>query len=175
MNTPTQPPGDAASTFDIVRAAWAEDIAASEAVRLSTIQILGFMSLLGGLLIALTAPINITTYVNFDNFPGWPLAVGITLAVCGAVQLVGVFSDKPKLCVIGCLLAALWYAAFASAFVASWISWLAVNPHIGDMPVIYPAVPYFGAAAIHAVQALTTHKKIRDKLERDRLLGGLHG
>lgn len=162
--------------WDISRAAWAEEIASSEAVRLSTIQILGFISICTGVLVSLLGEIDLPPYTTLQQVPGWPGALGILLAVFGLIQLFGVFFSRPWLAIYGSVLGMAWYVWFGGAFIVSWAQWATTDPHTELMPVIYPAAPYFGLAAIHAAQALTTLGKIRSKERRARLLaGGEHG
>lgn len=131
----------------------------SEAVRLTTIQILGFIAVCNGFLIAFTVPETSGGLYWFEQLWGWPVLVGSALGVAGAFQLWSVVSSHPKVAGITCYLCALWYALFASGFIVQWVLWAIDNPDYPTQPNIYPVSVYLGFAALHIAQASTIRKK----------------
>lgn len=140
--------------------------AVSEAARLTTVQILGAIALLTGLLIALTAPQAGPSFILVQEFWWWPEAIGFVLVLSGATQVISIPLDMPKLAAIACYVSMAWYACFGSIFIWTWVVW-SISDHIGVEPSLYPTVVYFGLAVLHFIQAWTITRKKKVQNQED--------
>lgn len=148
----------------------AYDRATSEAVRLTTIQLLGLIAIVTGVLVALTAPSTGPSFFFMRQLFAWPWLYGAVLALGGVGQLVGVEKHYPRWVMYSCAWVSLWYALFGGMFLATWLWWFLEHP-TGLEPSLYPLGVYLGLSMLHASQGLVIRKKIQAK-HTQAILGG---
>lgn len=143
----------------------------AEAVRLTTIQILGAIAFLNGILIAFTIPEIGGSLLWFDRVWGWPMILGLVLATSGATQLYSVLASRPVVAAIACYGCSLWYALFSAGFAIQFVSWAigAEDLYNGLRPNVYPVAVYLGLSALHLAQAGTIRQKSRASTTIERL------
>ncbi len=136
------------------------DLNMSEAVRLSTIQLLGLIAICTGLLVAITAPDEGPSFVLFHQLIGWPILQGSLLAATGVLQVYGAIRHQPTLAAMTSGLSSVWYLTFAVITAIQWVQWTVIRGVDGPLePSVYPVATYLGLASLHAVQGLMIVQK----------------
>lgn len=139
-----------------------DGVIASEARRVTTLQLLGIIATLTGLLITLTAPSSGTSLILFAELLWWPYLAGGLLTVCGLVQTIGSFTRfRLSAAWIGALAVGGWYGWFGLGFVWQWLVWEFGDALPLDEPPIYPMALYLGLASLHILSAHAARENLR--------------
>lgn len=137
----------------------------AEAARLTSLTVLGAGTAVMGALLAFTAPATGPSLRVFGLLPLWPELYGGLIFAAGMSVLIGKWTSKPRMIILGSFGAAAMYAIFAAISIWQYTAW-AIGHVVGTPAPAVALIPlYIVLAALHVLH-LDTERVAEEKKRR---------